>query len=143
MHPIHLGNPAAIEHAKRLLSDPAFFGWYMRLQQDPQRTLEQNALMWPLLQQLERQLQWPLWTERGWIEGRMAGEEWKDFLTANFRRETRTIARGMDGRGYVMVGVSTRKMGKKEFSEFLEFVYAFGAQHGVDLTPPTEKSIHV
>lgn len=138
MHALHLANPQAIAHAQRLLADPSVRGWYMKLQADPQRTLAQNALLWPLLTELERQLTWPLWTERGWVAGRLVRHEWKDFLTASFKRETATVAQGMDGRGYVLVGASTRDMSKAAFSEFLEFVLAFGAQQGVrfDQTDP-------
>jgi len=89
------------------------------------RNLEQNALLWKLLECFSEQRQWV-------VNGEMvslSSEDWKDLLTAAFRQETR-MAQGLDG-GVVMLGGRTSKMGKKEFSEFIEFIYASGAQIGV------------
>lgn len=133
MHTIHLANPSAVQHAVHLITDPGYINWYMKLVQSPQRSLEQNALMWPYLQQFAEQLDWPLWTPQGWRPSHMSAEEWKDFLTACFKRETATIAQGMDRWGYVMVGTRTSDMDKKQFADFLTFMQAFAAQQNVDL----------
>jgi hypothetical protein len=96
--------------------------------QEPRRNLEQNALLWVLLQAFADQLEWP-------INGRMCRlepEEWKDILSAAFRRETQRVAPGIDG-GMVLLGLRTSKMGKREFGEFLEFVQATAADRGVEL----------
>lgn len=138
MNGLHLGHPDAIRHAQRLLADPAFFGWYMHLRADPNRTLEQNALLWPLLARLEQQLDWPLLVHGRIQQLKMVSHEWKNFLTAHFQQEANRMALGMDGSGLVLVGHGTSGMGKKKFSEFLEFIYAFGAQHAVDLRHPDE-----
>lgn len=90
------------------------------------RTLEQNALLWPLLECFADQLQWP-------VNGRLChleAAEWKDILTAAFRNETQRVAMGLNG-GMVMLGMRTSKMSKKDFSEFIEFIYAAGAERGV------------
>src|SRR5512135_1821232 len=90
------------------------------------RTTDQNAAMWPLLTEFSRQLLWP-------VNGSMTKltpEEWKDVLTAAFQRETARLAMGLDG-GVVMLGLRTSKMGKKRFSELLEFIHAVAADRGV------------
>jgi hypothetical protein len=51
-------------------------------------------------------------------------------LSAAFRKETNRVAQGLDG-GFVMLGQRTSKFGKREFSEFLEFLWATAADRGV------------
>jgi hypothetical protein len=95
---------------------------------EPSRTLEQNAAQWPILEAFAQQLVWP-------VNGHMttmSAEEWKDVLTAAFRGEKVRLAMGLDG-GVVMLGMRTRDMGKKEFSEWLDFLNATAADRGVEL----------
>lgn len=95
---------------------------------EPTRNLDQNAAQWPILQAFSDQLVWP-------VNGRMetlTPDEWKDLLTAAFKRETVRVAMGLDG-GMVMLGARTSKFGKKEFSDWLEFLHATAADRGVDL----------
>jgi NinB protein len=92
------------------------------------RTLDQNAAQWPILDAFSQSLVWP-------VNGRMAtmtAEEWKDVLTAAFRKETARLAMGIDG-GVVMLGAKTSAMGKREFGEWLEFLHAVAADRGVVL----------
>jgi len=93
---------------------------------EPTRNREQNALMWVWLQAFSEQLTWPINGDRV----RMTPDEWKDVLTAAFRRESHRIAQGLDG-GMVILGMRTSQMGKREFAEFLEFVMATAAARGV------------
>jgi hypothetical protein len=95
---------------------------------EPTRNLDQNAAQWPILQAFSDQLVWP-------VNGRMetlTPKEWKDLLTAAFKREAVRVAMGLDG-GMVMLGARTSKFGKKEFSDWLEFLHATAADRGVDL----------
>lgn len=94
------------------------------------RTLDQNAAQWPILEAFSEQLQWPV---NGQMV-RMTSEEWKDVLTAAFQRETARLAMGLDG-GVVMLGQRTSQFGKKKFSEWLEFLHAVAAQRGVVVYP--------
>lgn len=97
--------------------------------QEEARNSEQNALMWVLLQAFSEQLQWP-------VNGQMvklAPEEWKDLLSAAYKRESQRVAMGIDG-GMVMLGMRTSKMGKREFAEFIDFIHATAAIRGVQLT---------
>lgn len=96
------------------------------------RNSEQNALMWVLLQAFSDQLEWP-------VNGQMvklAPDEWKDLLSAAYKRESQRVAMGIDG-GMVMLGLRTSKMGKREFAEFLDFVQATAALRGVTLDEVT------
>lgn len=100
-------------------------GWVVTVK-EPTRSLEANAAMWPILQAFSEQLEWP-------VNGRMVKmtpEEWKDVLTAAFRGEQVRLAMGLAG-GVVMLGLRTSKMGKREFSDFLEFLWATAADRGV------------
>ena len=93
---------------------------------EPTRSLDQNAAQWPILQAFSEQLQWP-------VNGRMVTmqpEDWKDVLTAAFKGEQARLASGLDG-GVVMLGLRTSKMGKRQFSEYLEFLHATAADRGV------------
>lgn len=93
---------------------------------EPSRSLDQNAALWPILDAFSEQLKWPV----NGVMVSMAAEEWKDVLTAAFRRETARVAMGLDG-GVVMLGCRTSKMSKREFSEFLEFLNATAAARDV------------
>jgi hypothetical protein len=93
---------------------------------EPTRSLEQNSLLWPLLDALSKQI--------NWHGQRLSSEEWKDVLSASLKRQR--VVPGIDG-GFVVLGQRTSQMGKREFSELLELVYAFGAQQGVDFEPAT------
>jgi hypothetical protein len=96
---------------------------------EPTRNLSQNAAQWPILQAFAEQLQWP-------VNGSMCKltpEEFKDILTAAFRRETVRVAMGLDG-GMVMLGQKTREFTKAEFSEWLEFLHATAVIKSVNLS---------
>lgn len=95
---------------------------------EPNRSLEQNAAQWPILQAFADQLEWP-------VNGKMCrleAEEWKDILTAAFESETVRVAMGLNG-GVVMLGKRTREFGKKKFSEWLEFLHATATERGVSV----------
>jgi hypothetical protein len=92
------------------------------------RSQSQNRLMWPILTEFSKQLDWP-------INGHMVKmdpDDWKDVLTAAFKRETVRLAMGLDG-GVVMLGQRTSRFTKQEFSEWIEFLYATAAARGVKL----------
>ena len=57
--------------------------------------------------------------------------EWKDVLSAAFRKETVRLAMGLDG-GVVMLGKRTSKFKKAEFSDWLDFLQATAALKGVE-----------
>ena len=95
---------------------------------EPTRNLEQNAAQWPILQAFADQLQWPVNGAMEWL----TADEWKDILTAAFKRETVRVAMGLDG-GMVMLGSRTSKFSKAQFSEWLDFLNATAAARGVEV----------
>lgn len=95
------------------------------------RTLEQNALQWVYLAALSKQLEWPVMVNGQWSKQLMSEDDWKDFLTGAFEGEAKRMAMGIDNTGLVMLGARTSKYGKKKFSEYIEFLKAFCAQHNV------------
>jgi hypothetical protein len=100
-------------------------GWRVTIE-PPKRTLDQNSLLWPLLTAFSEQLEWP-------VNGSMTKlepGEWKDILSAAYRKESARVALGLNG-GMVLLGLRTSRMGKREFSEFVEFVLATAADRGV------------
>lgn len=94
-------------------------GWVVTFS-EPTRTLDQNALLWPLLEDVSQQVDW--------YSNRLTAEEWKDVFTAALRKEK--VVPGING-GFVVVGQRTSKMGKREFSDLVELIYSFGADKGV------------
>lgn len=104
------------------------FGKPVRVRIDeksPTRTLEQNDLMWAVLTDIARQVEWP-------VDGKLQllePEDWKDILSAGLRKSQR-IAQGIEG-GFVMLGQRTSRMTIGNMSELIELAYAFGAEHGV------------
>lgn len=87
----------------------------------PRRSLDQNALMWSLLGQISKQVEW--------YGQKLSSEDWKDVLTASLRR-TRVVP-GIDAGTFVPLGMRTSQMTKEEISDLLELIYAFGAERGV------------
>jgi hypothetical protein len=89
------------------------------------RTLEQNALMWALLDDLSKQV--------NWHGNKLTAEEWKDVLSASLKAQK--VVSGVDG-GFVVIGARTSQMTKREMSDMCELIYVFGAQQGVIWTEP-------
>lgn len=91
----------------------------------PKRTLEQNALMWCVLTDIARQVQWHVDGKLQYLEP----EDWKDILTAGLKK-TQRVAAGVEG-GFVMLGQRTSRMKVGEMVDLIDFAHAFGAEHGV------------
>ena len=102
-------------------------GWCVTVS-EPTRSLDQNAAMWPILQAFADQLQWPVNGQMVW----MTADEWKDVLSAAFRRESVRVAMGMDG-AMVMLGSRTSKFGVREMSDFIEFLHSTAVAREVDV----------
>jgi len=94
---------------------------------EPTRSLDQNAAQWPYLQAFADQVQWPI----NGVLTNLTPDDWKDILTAAYRSDMVRVAPSFDGRGMVMLGQRTSKFGKKEFSDWLEFLKASAAARGV------------
>lgn len=84
------------------------------------RTLDQNAALWPALTDISQQVDW--------YGSRLTPEEWKDVFSAALTKQK--VVPGLDG-GFVVCGQRTSKMGKREFSDLLDLIHAFGIERGV------------
>lgn len=94
-------------------------GYICKVSQET-RSLDQNALLWPLLTEISRQVEW--------YGKKLTQYEWKDVFTASLRKSQ--VVPGLDG-GFVVLGQRTSVMPKHEFSELIDLIYAFGAERGV------------
>lgn len=97
----------------------------------PTRTQDQNAKLWPMLADVSKQVQWH--------GRRLSADDWKDVFTAALKQELRVVP-NIDGTGFVALGQRTSTMGKRLFSDLIELIYAFGAQHGVKWSEPVTRS---
>lgn len=94
-------------------------GWHVRVT-PPTRTLDQNARLWAMLSDVSAQVVW---------HGRnLSSEEWKIVFSAALTKQD--VIPGIDG-GFVAMGQSTSKMTKRELSDLMELIAAFGANNGV------------
>jgi len=86
----------------------------------PCRSLEQNSLMWAMLGDISRQVDW--------YGEKLTSEDWKDIFTAALRKCR--VVPGLDG-GFVVLGLRTSAMTKQEMTNLLELIAAFAAEKGV------------
>lgn len=93
------------------------------------RTLDQNSKLWPMLQDISRQVDW--------YGQKLTDEEWKDVFTAALKKQK--VVPGLDG-GFVVCGQRTSTMPKREFCELIELMYAFGAERSVVWSEPVARA---
>lgn len=84
------------------------------------RTDEQNDKQWPMLRDISTQVEW--------FGQKHSPEDWKDILSAAWKGQK--LVPGVNG-GFVALGVRTSRISKEEFSEYIESIYAFGAERSV------------
>ena len=101
---------------------------------EPRRTLDQNAKMWPMLEDVAQQVEWPV----DGVVQKLAREDWKHILSAGLKKHQR-IAAGVDG-GFVILGQRTSKLSKSEFSDLIEIIYEFGSRHAVVWSEPAKQT---
>lgn len=92
--------------------------------EEQKRSNEQNALLWSVLSDLSKQVQWH--------GEKLTKDEYKDLLTAGLKKQ-RAIP-GIDG-GFVVLGTSTSKMNKADMSDLITMAHAFGDDRGVKWSP--------
>lgn len=87
----------------------------------PRRSNDQNALMWSLLSQISKHVEW---------FGKLRSpEDWKDLATAALRHAE--FVPGITPGTLVPLGMRTSQMTKQELADLIESLYAFGAERGV------------
>ena len=92
---------------------------------EPSRSLDQNAAQWPYLAGFAAQKQLCI----NGVMQQVTDDDWKDVLTGCYHGETRMAA--FDNK-VIMLPQRTSQMGKRVFSEWMEFLVAMAAQSGVE-----------
>lgn len=87
----------------------------------PGRTLDQNAKLWACLHDISQQVEW--------YGKKLTPEDWKHVFSASLKRLD--VVPNLDGTGFVALGMSTSRMTKRELSDLIELIQAFGAERGV------------
>ncbi len=87
----------------------------------PRRSTDQNALMWSLLTQISKQIEW--------CGKKRSPDDWKDLCTAALRHAE--FVPGITPGTVVPLGMRTSQMTSAEISELIESLYCFGAERGV------------
>jgi hypothetical protein len=111
-------NPTSRRYALECVQN-APDGYVVRVN-EPTRSLDQNAKLWPMLEDVAEQVVW--------YGQKLTKDEWKDVFTAALKKAK--VVPGLDG-GFVVCGQRTSIMPKREFSELIELSYAFGAEKEV------------
>ena len=112
--------PVDSEHPLRIVID------------EDKRTLAQNRMMWAVLNDIAKQV--------SWNGEQLTAEKWKHLITANLHGQK--CLKGIDG-GLVFMGLSTRKMNKKEFADVVTCAEQFGAENGVKFSNDALEAIRL
>jgi hypothetical protein len=71
------------------------------------------------------------------LGAKWSSEDWKRLLVDQYLREVENIqgkvVPNLDGTGIVQLGFQTRKFTKEQASEFVEWLYSWAANNGIDL----------
>lgn len=97
---------------------------------EPRRNLDQNARMWAMLADISGQVDW--------YGKRLTPEDWKHVFSSSLRRLE--VVPNLDGTGFVALGLSTSRMSKREMSDLIELMFAFGAERDVEWTEPERQA---
>jgi len=90
---------------------------------EAKRSSDQNALMWSLISEIAR-------AKPG---GRvLSPDAWKA-LFMNAAGFSCTFEPSLDGKGVVPLGFKSSRLNKAEFSDLIEAIHAFAAEHGIPL----------
>ena len=99
--------------------DAALDGDVMTLA-EPKRSLIQNDRMWAMLGEVSKQVVW--------YGKKLTPEAWKCVFSASLKKQD--VVPGLHG-DFVVIGQSTSRMSKREMSEMIDLMDAFGAEQGV------------
>lgn len=98
---------------------------------EAKRTTEQNARFWAMLTEIAQQLPWH--------GQKLTPDDWKLIFLDALKQEVRIVP-NVSGNGFVNLGRSSSDLSKAEFTELIELMFAFGAQHGVVFSHEEEKA---
>ena len=87
---------------------------------EPKRSLIQNDRMWAMLTEVSKQVVW--------YGKKLTPEAWKCVFSASLKKQD--VVPGLHG-DFVVIGQSTSRMSKREMSEMIDLMDAFGAEQSV------------
>lgn len=90
--------------------------------QAAKRSVDQNSLMWAALTDVAQQVEH--------LGQRYTPEAWKILFMHACGREVRFLP-GLDGKTFVPWGQSSSDLSKQEMTDLIEFIFSWGAEHGV------------
>ena len=90
------------------------------------RSLSQNKKLWPMLNDVQKQV--------NWYDETLNSEDWKTMFMASLHKQ-RAIP-GLDG-GFVGLSRRSSLLNKEEFSQLIELIYAFGSERNVAWSEPS------
>ena len=95
---------------------------------DAGKSRDQEKLYHELIGQIAKQAQH--------LGAKWDSEDWKRLLVDQFIKDMNglgasKIIPSLDGEGIIQLGFQTRKFTKEQASEFVEWLHAWGAEHGV------------
>lgn len=96
---------------------------------EAKRTSDQNARFWAMLTDVATQLTWH--------GQKLSTDDWKLIFLDALKRELRIVP-NITGNGFVNLGRSSSDLTKAEFSDLIEIIRAFGAEHGVQFQDDRE-----
>jgi len=97
---------------------------------DAKRSLEQNSRMWAMLTDVA--------TQKEHAGRRYTPDQWKVLFMHACGREVQFIP-SLDNSTFIPWGQSSSDLSKSEMTELIEFIFAWGAEHGVVFHEPAEQ----
>lgn len=93
------------------------------------RTNEQNALIHALIARIAKQAEH--------AGSKWEPEDWKRLLLDQWAKDSNrdrgSMVGSLSGDGVIQLGLQSRNLTKAEGAEFIEFIYAWAAQAGIDM----------
>lgn len=75
-----------------------------------------------------------------WHGLKLKPDDWKLLFLDSLKRELRVVP-NIDGTGFINLGRSSSDLSKDEFSNLIELIFAFGANHNVVWSDPALRSL--
>lgn len=100
------------------------------------RSSEQNARLHAMLTDVSRQCEW--------AGSKWDVEDWKRLMTAAWlraRRESAVMVPSIDGHGFDVLYRRTSKLTKAECAELIDYIDAWGSEHGMQWTERREPEV--
>jgi hypothetical protein len=93
----------------------------------PRRTLPQNDRMWAMLTDVA--------TQKEHCGRKYSTDQWKALFMHACGREVQFLP-ALDGQGFIPWGQSSSDLSVEEMTTLIEFMFAWGAEHGVTFHEP-------